>query len=74
MTQQEWDEAVLDAARIRVQELVPQKQEYKWYGGDGLRSGNCHRTTRRIIYDAGGQFPTDYNPPGANPGLESVFP
>ena len=67
MSQKEWDKAVLDAARKR---LNATPIEYEWYGGDGGKmSGNCHTTTRGIIEDAGGHIPKAYNPPGLNPGL-----
>ncbi len=67
MTQDEWDRAVNNEGRRRVNE---QRQKYWPLGGgrDG-KLGNCHNTTRAILEGAGGSVPKGYNPPRLNPGL-----
>lgn len=66
MTQDEWDNAV---TRHGNNWVYTQTQKYKLFGGDDDKSGNCHETTRGILEDAGGGVPSDYDPPGLNPGL-----
>jgi RHS repeat-associated protein len=66
MTQAQWDAAVNQAGRNRVQ---TQNQKYDLWGGRSSGEGNCHKTTRGILNDAGGRVPSRYNPPGLNPSL-----
>ena len=67
MSQEQWDNAVNQSGQSR---NLTQNQDYELWGGDGGdSSGNCHTTTRGIINDAGGQIPSNYDPPGLNPGL-----
>ena len=67
MTQEQWDNAVTRHGNNWVNTST---QVYEPLGGNGERkSGNCHETTRGILEDAGGGVPSDYDPPGLNPGL-----
>jgi len=68
MTESQYDACVKESAKRIMQE--DEKREYDWTGGDGGKlSGNCHTVTKEIIEGAGGRIPEDYDPPGANPGL-----
>jgi hypothetical protein len=69
MSQDEWDRAVLQASVLRF--LIQINQPYLVIGGDGIKKGNCHTTTRSIIEDAGGEVPATFDPPGFNPGLHN---
>lgn len=68
MTQEEWDDAVIQAGEDALK--LDGQRDYKLFGGDGGKtSGNCHSTTSDIIENAGGSVPSGFDPVGANPGL-----
>ena len=67
MSQDEWDEAVIKAAENLLNNLPPQGYD-PFPDGSGAE-GNCHTTTNRILNNAGGVLPPNFNPPGLNPGL-----
>ena len=72
MTQQDWDDAVVMAAEDLMSK--PSEPYILFPPADATKGGNCHSTTARILTNAGGSVPQDFNPRGANPGLHPVPP
>lgn len=65
MTQDEWDDAVIAAAEaLRLDTDPDDYNALNLFGGT-----NCHVTTNRVLFGAGGRVPSGFNPPGYNPGL-----
>ncbi|MBI1883895.1 MAG: RHS repeat-associated core domain-containing protein, partial [Chlamydiae bacterium] len=68
MSQEDWDRAVRESGERERKKC--DLRDYKRMGGDrGTKSGNCHVVTTQTITGAGGTIPSDYDPPGLNPGL-----
>jgi RHS repeat-associated protein len=66
MTQNGWDQAVIDSAENLANNVFPLPYEIF---PDPPASGNCHVTTNNILNRAGGALPPGFNPQGLNPGL-----
>jgi len=66
MTQDQWDNAVINAGEYHLNNLPPVAYEIS---PDNIAEGNCHTTTNLILDSAGGGLPANFDPPGWNPGL-----